>query len=261
MSVKYTVDKIAAFVDGCTNEAVPPDVRELVAKHLLRSQRVPRASSTSWTDTCGRTRSITHATTSWRSWGPPPPPPPPPPKKRSKDPSKDWEFDRWHQISISVHSSTAEDSQCCATPFRERGSWSPTPPQDNHGGPITYPLGPDALGLIMYTGDGYMSAQLMRRGRPAFDRPESDGGTLEQFAAAAAGYLAYSGPFEVDESTGVVHHNVTVSLLPNWLNGTQLRHAKLDGDHLTLSASQHAPDGIETISTVVWKCAPGNPTE
>jgi hypothetical protein len=34
-------------------------------------------------------------------------------------------------------------------------------------GPITYPLGPDALGLMMYTGDGYMSAQLMRRGRPA----------------------------------------------------------------------------------------------
>jgi 2-methylcitrate dehydratase len=37
VSVKYTVDKIAAFVDGCTNEAVPPDVRELVAKHLLDS--------------------------------------------------------------------------------------------------------------------------------------------------------------------------------------------------------------------------------
>jgi len=37
MSVTYTVDKIAAFVDGCTNEAVPPDIRELVAKHLLDS--------------------------------------------------------------------------------------------------------------------------------------------------------------------------------------------------------------------------------
>ena len=37
MSVKYTVDKIAGFVDGCTSEAVPPDVRELVAQHLLDS--------------------------------------------------------------------------------------------------------------------------------------------------------------------------------------------------------------------------------
>jgi hypothetical protein len=133
--------------------------------------------------------------------------------------------------------------------------------QDDHGGPITYPLGPDALGLIMYTTDGYMSAQIMRPDRPAFDRPESDGGTPEQAAAAAAGYLAYSGPFEVEESTGVVHHEVRVSLLPNWLNGTQLRHAKLDGDHLTLSAITAAPDGVETISTLVWKRAPEHPTE
>ena len=133
--------------------------------------------------------------------------------------------------------------------------------QHNHGGPITYPLGPGALGLIMYTADGYMSAQIMRPDRPAFDHSESDGGTLEQAAAAAAGYLAYSGPFEVDESTGVVHHDVMVSLLPNWLNGTQLRHAKLDGDHLTLSAVTAVPDGTESLSTLVWKRAPGHPDE
>ena len=106
-----------------------------------------------------------------------------------------------------------------------------------------------------------MSAQLMRRDRPVFDRPESDGGTAEQTAAAAAGYLAYSGPFEVEESTGVVHHNVRVSLLPNWLNGPQLRQSKLDGDDLTLSAVTAATDGIETISTLVWKRAPGHPNE
>jgi hypothetical protein len=122
-------------------------------------------------------------------------------------------------------------------------------------------LGPDALGLIMYTTAGYMSAQLMRRDRPAFDRPESDGGTPEQSAAAAAGYLAYSGPFEVDESTGVVHHEVLVSLLPNWLKGTQLRQSKLDGDHLTLSAITVRPDGTETTSTLVWKRAPEHHTE
>jgi hypothetical protein len=131
---------------------------------------------------------------------------------------------------------------------------------DNHGGPVTYPLGPDALGLIMYTGDGYMSAQIMRPDRPAFDRPETGGGTPEQAEAAAAGYLAYSGPFTVDEVTGVLHHQPRVSLLPNWLNLTQLRHSALDGDHLTLSAVTTAPDGVETISTLVWKRAPKHPT-
>jgi predicted DNA-binding protein with PD1-like motif len=128
-----------------------------------------------------------------------------------------------------------------------------------HGGPITYPLGPDALGLIMYTGDGYMSAQIMRRDRPAFDRPETDGGTAEQAAAAAAGYLAYSGPFTVDESSGVLQHQPMVSLLPNWLNHTQIRHSTLDGNHLTLSAVTAAPDGVETISTLLWKRAPEPP--
>jgi hypothetical protein len=131
--------------------------------------------------------------------------------------------------------------------------------QDNHGGPITYPLGPDALGLIMYTGDGYMSAQIMRRDRPAFDRPETGGGTPEQTEAAATGYLAYSGPFTVDESTGVLQHQPMVSLLPNWLNHTQIRHSKLDGNHLTLSAITEAPDGAEDLSTLVWKRAPNHP--
>jgi hypothetical protein len=131
--------------------------------------------------------------------------------------------------------------------------------EESDGGPVTYPLGPDALGLIMYTSDGYMSAQIMRPDRPAFDRPETSGGTPQQAAAAAAGYLAYSGPFTVDENTGVLHHQPRVSLLPNWLNLTQLRHSTLDGDHLTLSAITTAPDGVDTISTLVWKRAPNHP--
>ena len=131
---------------------------------------------------------------------------------------------------------------------------------DNHGSPVTYPLGSDALGLIMYTGDGYMSAQIMRTDRPAYDRPETGGGTPAQAEAAAAGYLAYSGPFTVDENTGVLHHQPRVSLLPNWLNLTQLRHSTLDADHLTLSAITEAPDGAETISTLVWKRAPKHHT-
>jgi len=128
--------------------------------------------------------------------------------------------------------------------------------EDNHGGPVTYPLGPDALGLIMYTTDGYMSAQIMRSDRPAYDRPETGGGTPEQVEAAAAGYLAYSGPFTVDEITGVLQHQPWVSLLPNWLNHNQIRHSRLEGDDLTLCAVTEAPDGAETISTLVWRRAP-----
>jgi Lipocalin-like domain len=77
---------------------------------------------------------------------------------------------------------------------------------------VTYPLGPDAQGIIMYTPDGYMSAQLMRSGRTPFHRndlhpPE------EELAAAASGYLTYSGPYTVVNDALIAHH-VVVSLLP-----------------------------------------------
>lgn len=73
----------------------------------------------------------------------------------------------------------------------------------------------------MYTPDGYMSAQIMTPDRPAYDNPTAAGGTEDQRATAAAGYLAYSGRYSVDELTGVIHHHVLVSLMPNWIGGTQ----------------------------------------
>jgi hypothetical protein len=45
---------------------------------------------------------------------------------------------------------------------------------DSHGRPAVYPLGSDATGLIIYSDDGYMSAQLMRADRPMFDHVDGD---------------------------------------------------------------------------------------
>ncbi len=134
--------------------------------------------------------------------------------------------------------------------------------QDDHGGPVTFPLGRDAIGLIMYTTDGYMSAQLMRSGRHDYDQPDIAGGTIQQAAAAAEGYLAYSGPYDVDEATNVVHHRVSVSLLPNWLDTVQIRHSSFKDNQLTLVAE--IPLGGKVIrSTLVWaralKAAPSAP--
>jgi Lipocalin-like domain len=124
--------------------------------------------------------------------------------------------------------------------------------RDSPDGAARYPHGEDALGLIMYTPDGYMSAQIMTPGRPAYDQPIARGGTAEQAAAAALGYLAYSGPYSVDESTGTVHHHVAVSLLPNWLGSTQVRHTYLDGDQLTITSTTPLTDGGQVWSTLVW---------
>jgi hypothetical protein len=134
-----------------------------------------------------------------------------------------------------------------------RGGWELVSyaTQDDRNGPVTYPLGPDAVGLIIYTQDGYMSAQLMRPSRPEYDRPDTAGGTDAQHAAAAAGYLAYSGSYVVDEATGVVHHDIVVSLLPNWLGTVQLRHSSLVSDQLTLIAETRL-EGRTIRSTLRW---------
>jgi hypothetical protein len=84
------------------------------------------------------------------------------------------------------------------------------------GGDTAYPLGPDASGLIIYTDDGGMSAQIMAAGRPAYADEDVHGGTDEQRAAAAHGYLAYSGTYQVTDEN-VVEHHLEVSLFPNWV--------------------------------------------
>lgn len=124
--------------------------------------------------------------------------------------------------------------------------------RDSPEGPVRYPHGEDAQGLIMYTPDGYMSAQIQSMDRPDYDRPVASGGTPEQAAAAALGYLAYSGRYFVDEATGDIRHEAMLSLVPNYLGKLHLRHSDLDGDHLRLSSEMPLADGRTVYSSLLW---------
>ncbi|MHA7652080.1 lipocalin-like domain-containing protein [Mycobacterium sp. ML4] len=115
--------------------------------------------------------------------------------------------------------------------------------KDDSSGSVFHPLGTDAVGLIVYTHDGYMSAQLMRAGRKSVG--------AQSARSATADYLAYGGPYHVDEQTGVITHDVMVSLLPDWLHTTQLRHGTLDGTRLTLVADVPT-QGSTLRATLVW---------
>jgi hypothetical protein len=99
---------------------------------------------------------------------------------------------------------------------------------------IVRPFGEQPIGLIMYSADGYMSAQIARPDRPLFDADRFEAGQPEELAEAARNYLAYAGPFRVPDGTTVVHE-VMLSLFPNWMGGAQLRVAQLDGKVLQLA--------------------------
>lgn len=146
-----------------------------------------------------------------------------------------------------------------ATTIRERivGTWELVEySMTSADGDVHYPLGPDARGLIMYTPDGFMSAQLMASGRPQFHSRDVHGGEPDELSVAARGYLAYSGPFHVDEEARTVHHVMTVALFPNWVGDDRWRSVRFDSDDaMTLSTPPLRFRGTSWRPAVVWRRA------
>jgi len=121
------------------------------------------------------------------------------------------------------------------------------------GSDVTYPLGIDARGIIMYTPDGYMSAQLMRADRTPFDHDDPHLAHDNELAAAAAGYLSYAGPYTI-VNDGLIAHHVEVSVLPNWIGGIQYRAAHLQNSQLVLSpAEPPLIHGQRRNAKLVWR--------
>lgn len=124
---------------------------------------------------------------------------------------------------------------------RMLGSWELVrfESHDTATGSMRQPLGADPQGLILYTEDGFMSAQL------------APGGAGTQIAD----YIAYTGPFHVDERAAIVHHEVRMATMPDLLAAPQLREVHVDRDMLTLSATLTDESGTTTHSTLTWRRA------
>lgn len=111
-----------------------------------------------------------------------------------------------------------------------------------------YPLGKDATGVIMYTPDGYMSAQLMASGRPVYANGHIHTGSIDEMAKAAKGYMAYSGKFDLNAEKNTLTHHMEVSMNPTWLGQAQERYYKLEDDTLTISTPGN-------FAILIWKRA------
>lgn len=119
-----------------------------------------------------------------------------------------------------------------------------------------HPFGEEPQGIIMYTPDGYMSAQLCSQGRVPFASGDWFKGTTAEYEAEASSYIAYTGPFQVDEATQSLTHSMFISLFPNWIGQTQPRVVKIEGDILNLStASPINSDGKLVNSYLRWQRA------
>jgi hypothetical protein len=86
------------------------------------------------------------------------------------------------------------------------------------------------VGQISYDAAGRMSAQLMAKDRPIAGRGASDA----ERAAAAAGYVAYFGRYEIDAARGVVTHHVEGSVSQGMVGQAMPRFYEFSPDGQTL---------------------------
>lgn len=122
------------------------------------------------------------------------------------------------------------------------------------GGPITHPMGKDAKGLIIYNPDGFMSAQIMNPERKNFAKEHYTGATAEEYTQEGSTYLAYSGPFSLDEEKKTLTHSMYVSLFPNWTGQTQSRIVHFAKGLLHLeSGKPFVSNGLTVTHKLTWK--------
>jgi hypothetical protein len=96
------------------------------------------------------------------------------------------------------------------------------------------------VGQISYDAAGRMSAQLMMPDRPVAGR----GATDAQRAAAATGYVAYFGRYEIDAARGVVTHHVEGALSQTMLGQAMPRWYEFSADGQTLYLSTKSGDRV-----------------
>ncbi|MEM7545593.1 MAG: lipocalin-like domain-containing protein [Pseudomonadota bacterium] len=110
------------------------------------------------------------------------------------------------------------------------GSWSLVSFQVTlDKGGVTAPYGPDPLGRLVYTSNGYMSAHLMAR-----ERPIPEGAAVEARALAIARtHFSYAGQFRIEGAEVV--HVVDMAMSPDWIGQEKRRTIEWDGADLILT--------------------------
>jgi hypothetical protein len=103
-------------------------------------------------------------------------------------------------------------------------------------GGIDYPLGADAVGKIIYTADGHVSAQLVRRDVKHFHDEDWRKASEAESAAAWKNYFGYFGTYSVDVQMQAVIHHIEGAWFPNLLGTDQVRHYRFEGTQLVLDA-------------------------
>ena len=117
-------------------------------------------------------------------------------------------------------------------------------------GTVTYPLGENPSGLLIYTADFNMAVQMVAANRPPIATDDALGGEVGERAAAYSTCLAYFGSYKVQDD--VVTHRIDESLFPNWSGTVQSRPFSCDGKELVLRTPPTKGPGGTVVNEISW---------
>jgi hypothetical protein len=118
-------------------------------------------------------------------------------------------------------------------------------------GAISYPLGADARGQLIYTPDGTMAVQITGANRPLLATGDPLGGGAQVRADAYSTYLAYFGTYEVQGES--IIHRIEGSLFPDWSSQEQARQLTRERGELILrTPPMQIGNGTTVVNELAW---------
>lgn len=120
--------------------------------------------------------------------------------------------------------------------------------QVREGEPAVASLGPAPAGMITYTADGHMLAQLGPSTRPKIRAADATGAQVKDLLRTQTSYF---GTFTVDEVRGIVTHHRDGSQVPG--ERDFVRTIGLSGTRLVLTTPTTVVDGKKRFARITWE--------
>jgi hypothetical protein len=116
---------------------------------------------------------------------------------------------------------------------------------------------PSSQGAVTYTSDGRFHFILTRTDLPKYASDDRTRPSPDEAKAIAAGALAYTGTYTVDENTKTIHANIETSTFPNLAGAPNQRRiiTSISADEMKFTNPRTA-SGL-TLE-IVWKRAPNS---
>jgi hypothetical protein len=95
---------------------------------------------------------------------------------------------------------------------------------------------PGDIGKLIYSADGHVSAQIVRKDLSPFQHDNWRRASDAECATAWKSYFGYFGTYSVDVARQLITHHVEGASFPNLVGTDQLRHFHFEGSRLILDA-------------------------